>query len=75
MLDWLGTEEDELNMRLYAEALIFVSSGLLCGELYRATMSKPKEKMSAAEEALLSMTKSGDVKSKLIWTDLGNRAS
>lgn len=36
---------------------------------------RPRENMSAAAVRLLSMTKSGEVKSRFSWTDFGNRGS
>ena len=48
------------------------SRGDLCGELYKATQSRPKENMSADDVRLLSMTKSGEVKSRLTCTVRGS---
>ena len=35
-------------------------NGEMCGELYRATMSRPRENMSAATFRFVSKTKSGE---------------
>lgn len=67
--------DDEENSLLYDDRLPWHSSGDLCGELYSAIDNKPRENMSAADVKLLSMTKSGDVKSRFNWTVFGNRGS
>lgn len=74
-LDEDGTVDEEENSLLYEDRLPWHSSGDLCGELYSAMDNKPRENMSAADVRLLSMTKSGDVKSRLSWTNLGSRGS
>ena len=53
-------EEDE-NIRLYADVLKFVCNGEVCGELYRETIRRPREKRSAAVVGFESSTKSGEV--------------
>lgn len=60
LLILLGTEEEDENARLYEDWLPWNSKGLLCGELYKAMMSRPSENMSAAGVMLPSMTKSGE---------------
>ena len=57
----LGTEACDEKARLYEEVLPWNSSGLLCGELYKAMINMPNENMSAAGVTLPSITKSGDV--------------
>lgn len=43
------------------ERFELVLRGDVCGELYRASSSRPKENISVADEMLLSKTKSGEV--------------
>ena len=61
LLVLLGTDDCDENARLYEEVLPWNSSGLLCGELYKAMINMPKENMSAAGVTLPSMTKSGEL--------------
>jgi len=55
--------------------LVLHSNGDLCGELYKATQSRPSENMSAEDVRLLSRTKSGEQKSRLSCTVRGSRWS
>lgn len=52
-------DEDENNL-LYVVMLELASRGEVCGELYRATIRRPRENMSAAMLRLESRTKSGE---------------
>ena len=61
LLVLLGTEDWAENTRLYEVVLPWNSSGLLCGELYKAIIIMPSENMSDAGVTLPSMTKSGEV--------------
>jgi len=56
-----GVVDDELNKFLYVERFKLVFRGDVCGELYKAKSRRPSENMSAEDEMLLSMAKSGEV--------------
>ncbi len=70
-----GVVEEDPNNFLYVDRLELHFKGDTCGELYRASRSRPKENMSADVETLLSMAKSGDVKSRFNCTEEGSRGS
>lgn len=55
-----GIEDEEAKRRLYPEIEELACSGETWGELYKATIRRPSENMSAAVFRLLSSTKSGE---------------
>lgn len=55
-----GIVDDDANRRLYVLMLELACNGDSWGELYRATMRRPSENMSAETLRLVSRTKSGE---------------
>ena len=57
----VGVDDEELKSFLYVDAFELVCKGEVCGELYKAKITMPRENISAPNEMLLSSTKSGEV--------------
>lgn len=55
-----GIVEEDVKSRLYVEMLELACKGEVCGELYRATIKRPNENISAAIFRFESNTKSGE---------------